>query len=159
MFWFELITVQTADYIICIVDLQIQEASFNKSGKNELHNVGPSTSGVLWSILSELRKRNNEVQMSERLPYRISREKFMGYKEFKALCKLGFIVNLYEWKRNFPNNIYWKPPTSNFHQNCETVYGVQKKVHLESSANWSLLWINILLPAGLQYVHRKVCKF
>jgi hypothetical protein len=51
----------------------------------------------------------------------------MGYIEFMALRNVGFIINLYDWKPNFPNNVQRKPPTPNFHQACETVYEVQRK--------------------------------
>lgn len=63
-----------------------------------------TASSVLWSALSKLKNVNYKVQMSESLPYRIS-AKIIGYIEFMALRKVGFIMNLHDSQPNFPNNV------------------------------------------------------
>jgi hypothetical protein len=58
------------------------------------------------------------------------------------LCKMSFIMDQYNSKRELPDIFYWKSFISNFNSICKIVYGINGKDYLRPYANKALSWIN-----------------
>jgi hypothetical protein len=49
---------------------------------------------------------------------------------FMALCKLDFVMGQYGRISEFPEQLLWKSPLSNFNKVCGMVYGRHGGIHL-----------------------------
>jgi hypothetical protein len=51
-------------------------------------------------------------------------KRFMQHREspFTVMCKLGFVVDWYDWKLELLNNFWWETPILNFNKVSEMVY-------------------------------------
>jgi hypothetical protein len=110
-----------------------------------LNNVGHKIkNGILWSLLSLLKTRNNEMKIRECLPYQISTkpmEWFMGYT-WECLMYTRPYYGSIQLKIRIAQQFLAKSPVPDFII-CAMVSGMHGKVHLWPYKNQAVLWINM----------------